>query len=79
MMDAFERSVVRHLTERVALYRALVAAIKGLSSESLNAGQTDTKFGFWPWNNTPECQKGTAAYCASHFLWHYRLWRRRLK
>jgi hypothetical protein len=38
MMDAFERSVVRHLTERVALYRALVAAIKGLSSESLNAG-----------------------------------------
>ena len=51
MMGAFERSVAAgtnapgetaaapHLTERLALYRALVAAVKRLSSEPLNAGQ----------------------------------------
>jgi len=51
MMDAFERLVAAgtntpgetaadpHLTELVALYRALVAAIKRLSSEPLNTGQ----------------------------------------
>jgi hypothetical protein len=40
-LNAFERSVAAapHLTERLALYRALVAAIKRLSSEPLNAGQ----------------------------------------
>jgi len=50
MMDAFERSVAadtnapgktaaaHHLTERLALYRALVAAINRLSSEPLDAG-----------------------------------------
>jgi uncharacterized membrane protein YccC len=40
-LNVFERSVVAapHLTERLALYRALVAAIKRLSSEPLNAGQ----------------------------------------
>ena len=51
VMDAFERSVAvgtnvpgelpadPHLTERLALYRALVAAIKRLSSEPLHADQ----------------------------------------
>jgi multidrug resistance protein MdtO len=50
IMDAFERAVAAgtnepgeraadlHLTERLALYRALVAAIKRLSSEPLDAG-----------------------------------------
>jgi hypothetical protein len=42
MMDAFERSVTDpRLTERLALYRALVAAITRLSSEPLHAGQEE--------------------------------------
>ena len=41
MMDAFEHSVAAapNLTERVTLYRALVAAIERLSFESLSTGQ----------------------------------------
>jgi hypothetical protein len=45
-MEAFERSVTdSHLTERLALYRALVAAIRRLSSEPLDAGQRGHEVG----------------------------------
>jgi hypothetical protein len=37
--DALDQEAAAHFSERVALYRALVAAIERLSSESLNPGQ----------------------------------------
>jgi multidrug resistance protein MdtO len=37
--DALDQEAAAHFPERVALYRALVAAIERLSSESLNPGQ----------------------------------------
>jgi multidrug resistance protein MdtO len=46
MMDAFERSITDpRLTERLALYRALVAAITRLCSEPLDAGQRGHEVG----------------------------------
>jgi hypothetical protein len=37
--DALDKEPSAHFAERLALYRALVAAIKRLSSESLNTAQ----------------------------------------
>ena len=37
--DALDKEAAAHLAERVALYRALVAAVKRLSSESMRTAQ----------------------------------------
>ncbi len=41
--DALDQEAAAHFAERLALYRALVAAIERLSSESLNTGQDERR------------------------------------